>query len=140
MTEATPESTRKRVLVAGASGLARRALARTVAGAADLTLAASPELAGLATRLGARDVRVAPVVVPELPPATLSAEEVREDLGVTGPMLLSVGRRPYTDGLGLAEAGVALDNGGRVITDTLRGHFVNARRPLRGRPWGEASY
>ena len=32
-------------------------------------------------------------------------------------VLLSVGRRPYTDGLGLAEAGVALDNGGRVITD-----------------------
>ena len=32
-------------------------------------------------------------------------------------VLLSVGRRPYTDGLGLAEAGVALDNGGRVITE-----------------------
>jgi dihydrolipoamide dehydrogenase len=35
-------------------------------------------------------------------------------------VLLSVGRRPYTDGLGLTEAGVALDNRGRVITDA---HF-----------------
>jgi len=32
-------------------------------------------------------------------------------------VLLAVGRRPHTDGLGLAEAGVALDARGRVVTD-----------------------
>jgi glycosyltransferase involved in cell wall biosynthesis len=80
------------VHVAGASGLARRALARTVAGAADLTLAASTELAAIATRLGAREVRVAPVLVPDLPAATRSADDVRDELGVTGPMVLAVGR------------------------------------------------
>ena len=35
-------------------------------------------------------------------------------------MLIATGRRPYTDGLGLAEAGVALDERGRVEID---GHF-----------------
>lgn len=35
-------------------------------------------------------------------------------------VLVATGRRPYTDGLGLAEAGVALDNRGRVEID---GHF-----------------
>jgi dihydrolipoamide dehydrogenase len=32
-------------------------------------------------------------------------------------MLVSIGRRPYTDGLGLENVGVALDSKGRVITD-----------------------
>jgi dihydrolipoamide dehydrogenase len=32
-------------------------------------------------------------------------------------VLVSIGRRPYTEGLGLREAGVALDNKGRVATD-----------------------
>jgi len=36
-------------------------------------------------------------------------------------VLLAVGRRPHTEGLGLAEAGVALDARGRVITDA---HFA----------------
>jgi dihydrolipoamide dehydrogenase len=35
-------------------------------------------------------------------------------------VLLSIGRRPFTDGLGLAAAGVALDDKGRVKTDA---HF-----------------
>jgi dihydrolipoamide dehydrogenase len=35
----------------------------------------------------------------------------------TDVMLVSIGRRPYTDGLGLKEAGVALDARGRVVTD-----------------------
>jgi len=34
--------------------------------------------------------------------------------------LVAIGRRPYTDGLGLAEAGVEMDNRGRVATDA---HF-----------------
>jgi dihydrolipoamide dehydrogenase len=32
-------------------------------------------------------------------------------------VLVSVGRRPYTNGLGLAELGVTLDKGGRIMTD-----------------------
>ena len=38
-------------------------------------------------------------------------------------VLVSIGRRPYTEGLGLAEAGVQLDNRGRVQTD---GHFATS--------------
>ena len=45
-----------------------------------------------------------------------SADEVKADV-----VLLAIGRRPFTDGLGLAEAGVALDDRGRVRTD---GHFA----------------
>ncbi|HEY1932013.1 MAG TPA: dihydrolipoyl dehydrogenase [Acetobacteraceae bacterium] len=45
-----------------------------------------------------------------------AAEELAADV-----VLLSIGRRPYTDGLGLAEAGVALDERGRVKTDA---HFA----------------
>ncbi len=44
------------------------------------------------------------------------AEEIRADV-----VLLAIGRRPFTLGLGLAEAGVALDERGRVKTD---GHFA----------------
>lgn len=40
------------------------------------------------------------------------AEELKADI-----VLLSIGRRPYTDGIGLAETGVALDERGRVKTD-----------------------
>jgi dihydrolipoamide dehydrogenase len=35
-------------------------------------------------------------------------------------VLVSIGRRPYTDGLGLENAGVALDKRGRIVTDA---HF-----------------
>ncbi|HTW33690.1 MAG TPA: dihydrolipoyl dehydrogenase [Rhizomicrobium sp.] len=35
----------------------------------------------------------------------------------TDVVLVSIGRRPYTDGLGAAEAGVKLDPRGRVVTD-----------------------
>ena len=35
----------------------------------------------------------------------------------TDVVLVSIGRRPYTDNLGLAEAGVKLDPRGRVVTD-----------------------
>jgi dihydrolipoamide dehydrogenase len=44
------------------------------------------------------------------------AEELQADI-----VLLSIGRRPHSDGLGLAEAGVALDERGRVKTDA---HFA----------------
>src|SRR5579864_7583976 len=35
----------------------------------------------------------------------------------TDVLLLSIGRRPYTDGLGLERGGVALDARGRIVTD-----------------------
>jgi dihydrolipoamide dehydrogenase len=44
------------------------------------------------------------------------AEEIKADV-----VLLSIGRRAYTDGLGLAQAGVALDERGRVKTT---GHYA----------------
>jgi dihydrolipoamide dehydrogenase len=49
-------------------------------------------------------------------PAAGGAQETLE----TDVMLVSIGRRPYTEGLGLKEIGVALDARGRVITD---GHY-----------------
>ena len=50
------------------------------------------------------------------PAAGGPAEEIRADV-----VLLAIGRRAYTEGLGLAEAGVAVDARGRVKTD---GHFA----------------
>jgi dihydrolipoamide dehydrogenase len=41
-----------------------------------------------------------------------NADELKADI-----VLLSIGRRPYADGVGLAEAGVAMDERGRVKTD-----------------------
>ncbi|MDE2267376.1 MAG: dihydrolipoyl dehydrogenase [Alphaproteobacteria bacterium] len=38
----------------------------------------------------------------------------------TDVLLVSIGRRPYTDGLGLDKVGVALDKRGRIVTDA---HF-----------------
>jgi dihydrolipoamide dehydrogenase len=50
------------------------------------------------------------------PVAGGKAEEIKADV-----VLLAIGRRAYTEGLGLKEAGVALDERGRVKTD---GHFA----------------
>ena len=47
------------------------------------------------------------------------AEEIKADV-----VLVSIGRRAYTDGLGLAEAGVALDDRGRVVVDAHYGTNV----------------
>jgi dihydrolipoamide dehydrogenase len=46
------------------------------------------------------------------PAAGGAAETLRADI-----VLLAIGRRAYTEALGLAEAGVALDERGRVVTD-----------------------
>jgi dihydrolipoamide dehydrogenase len=46
------------------------------------------------------------------------AQELKADI-----VLLSIGRRPFTEGLGLAEAGVALDDRHRVRTDA---HFATS--------------
>ncbi len=47
---------------------------------------------------------------------TGKTEELKADV-----VLLAIGRRAYTEGLGLAEAGVATDARGRVVTD---GHYA----------------
>jgi glycosyltransferase involved in cell wall biosynthesis len=66
---------------------------RTVRGA-DVVLAASGDLADNARRLGARDVRPAPVAAPSLPPARRSAAEIRAELGLADdrPLVVAVGR------------------------------------------------
>ncbi|MGY1775850.1 glycosyltransferase family 4 protein [Geodermatophilus sp. SYSU D00804] len=79
------------------SGPLRRVLAaaeRATVRAADVVLAASGDLADNARRLGARDVRVAPVSAPALPPARRSRDEVRAGLGLADgrPLVLAVGR------------------------------------------------
>ncbi|MBL6455983.1 dihydrolipoyl dehydrogenase [Belnapia sp. T6] len=50
------------------------------------------------------------------PAAGGAAEEIKADV-----VLLAIGRRPYTEGLGLDTVGVALDERGRVVTDA---HFA----------------
>ena len=50
------------------------------------------------------------------PAAGGAAETLRADV-----VLLAIGRRPHTEGLGLGELGVALDAHGRVVTDA---HFA----------------
>ncbi|PWS35283.1 dihydrolipoyl dehydrogenase [Falsiroseomonas bella] len=52
------------------------------------------------------------------PAAGGKAEELRADV-----VLLAIGRRPYTEGLGLKQVGVALDERGRVVTDA---HFATS--------------
>ncbi|TYP81973.1 glycosyltransferase family 4 protein [Blastococcus xanthinilyticus] len=78
-------------------GLRRRVLEqaeRATVRAADLVLAASEDLAENARRLGARDVRLAPVSAPPLPPATRTRVEVREELGLVDDraLVVAVGR------------------------------------------------
>jgi glycosyltransferase involved in cell wall biosynthesis len=79
-------------------GGVRRAVLQTAERAtvrsASVVLAASGDLADNARRLGARDVRVAPVSAPPLPPVRRSAAEVRTELGLEDgrPLLVAVGR------------------------------------------------
>ena len=46
------------------------------------------------------------------PAAGGKAEKVKADI-----VLMAIGRKPYTDGLGLEKAGVKLDDRGRIVTD-----------------------
>jgi glycosyltransferase involved in cell wall biosynthesis len=74
--------------------LANRGVARTVAGAAELSLCASAELVSAAVRLGARDARLCPVPAPVLSPPSRDRAEVREEFGLAAdtPLVLAVGR------------------------------------------------
>lgn len=78
-------------------GLRRRVLERVervTVRAADVVLAASSDLAENARRLGARDVRLAPVSAPPLAPARRTRTEVREQLGLVDDrdLVVAVGR------------------------------------------------
>ncbi len=64
-------------------------LERLVARRADVTLAASADLADRARGLGARDVRLAPVAAPRLLP---TGRDPGRDLGLGSPLVLAVGR------------------------------------------------
>ncbi|WP_369141174.1 glycosyltransferase family 4 protein [Modestobacter versicolor] len=81
----------------GGGGLRRQVLQAaelaTIRGA-DVVLAASADLADNARRLGARDVRVAPVAAPPLPPARRPRPEVRRELGLDDqrPLVVAIGR------------------------------------------------
>jgi glycosyltransferase involved in cell wall biosynthesis len=71
-----------------------RAAERTTIRGADLVLAASGDLADNARRLGAPDVRVAPVSAPPLPAPRHGRSEVRAQLDVPAgrPLVVAVGR------------------------------------------------
>ncbi|MGY2081032.1 glycosyltransferase family 4 protein [Modestobacter sp. SYSU DS0657] len=79
-------------------GLRRRVLQvaeRATIRGADVVLAASGDLAENARRLGARDVRVAPVAAPPLPPPQRPRPEVRREVGLdddSRPLVVAVGR------------------------------------------------
>jgi glycosyltransferase involved in cell wall biosynthesis len=82
----------------GGGGLKRQVLQTaelaTIRGA-DVVLAASADLAENARRLGAHDVRVAPVAAPPLPPAQRSRPDVRRELGLDDDrraLVVAVGR------------------------------------------------
>jgi dihydrolipoamide dehydrogenase len=66
----------------------------------------------LGTRVTAARVGNEGVVLTTEPAKGGEAAEITADI-----VLVAIGRRPFTDGLGLAEAGVALDDRGRVRTD-----------------------
>jgi len=77
------------------------------------------EKQGFVFRLGAKVTGVdssGPTLAARIEPAAGGAAETLE----ADVVLVCIGRVPYTEGLGLKEAGVALDNRGRVEID---GHF-----------------
>jgi dihydrolipoamide dehydrogenase len=80
------------------------------------------EKQGFAFKLGAKVTAVdtsGKTLVAQIEPAAGgTAEKLEADV-----VLVSIGRVPYTEGLGLKEAGVALDNRGRVQIDA---HFATS--------------
>jgi dihydrolipoamide dehydrogenase len=69
----------------------------------------------LSTKVTGAKVTAKGVTLTVEPAAGGAAETIETDI-----VLVAIGRRPYTDGLGLKEAGVALDDKGRVAVDA---HF-----------------
>ena len=66
----------------------------------------------LGTKVTGTQVGSEGVVVRTEPAKGGAASEIKADI-----VLVAIGRRPYSEGLGLADAGVALDERGRVKTD-----------------------
>jgi glycosyltransferase involved in cell wall biosynthesis len=84
-----------------ASRIAGRSIAGLVAHGSRLSLGASADLVAVAVALGARDARVCEVSAPPLPDAVRTRDEVRQLLGIDGPMVLSVSRLAPQKNLGL---------------------------------------
>jgi len=84
-----------------ASRMAGRSIAGLVAHGSRLSLGASADLVAVAVALGARDARVCEVSAPPLPEPVRSRDEVRQLLGIDGPMVLSVSRLAPQKNLGL---------------------------------------
>jgi glycosyltransferase involved in cell wall biosynthesis len=84
-----------------ASRMAGRSIAGLVAHGSRLSLGASSDLVAVAVALGARDARVCEVSAPPLPDPVRSRDEVRQLLGIDGPMVLSVSRLAPQKNLGL---------------------------------------
>jgi len=81
------------VLARGVAAATLTPLELLVARRADLTLGASADLVARAARLGARDVRLAPVAAPALAPPARPAAQVRAELGAQDrPLVLAIGR------------------------------------------------
>ena len=98
----------------GARARVLEGLERATVRGADVVLAASGDLAEHASRLGARDVRLAPVSAPPLPLPRRDRATVRRELGVAGtrPLVVAVGRLHPQKGYD-----VLLDAVGRWVAD-----------------------
>src|SRR5437667_4934215 len=84
------------------------------------------EKQGFAFKLGAKVTGVdtsGKTLIAQIEPAAGGKSEALE----ADVVLISIGRVPYTEGLGLKEAGVALDNRGRVQIDA---HFATSVKGL----------
>lgn len=96
------------VLATGPAGRAATLAERLVARKADVSLAASADLAARVARLGGRDVRPLDVAAPALAPPRRTPGQVRAELGADGrPLLLCVARLHPQKGLDTLVAAAA---------------------------------
>lgn len=131
------------VLAGGSLRRVYALLERVVARRAGVTLCVSPDLVERVRELGGRDVRLAPVSAPELPPALHSRAENRAALGVgERPVLLTVGRLHPQKGYPtlLAAARMLADRvpqplflaaGDGPLREELASRIAASRAPLR---------
>lgn len=117
------------VLTGGLRGLLMRLGQRAVARSADLTLGASSDLLDLARRYGARDARLAPVAAPLTQGSVRPRAEVRAELGIDGPLVVSVGRlAPQKDYPVLLDVAAAVRDATYVVVgDGPLRHELQAR-------------
>lgn len=82
------------------------------------------EKQGMTFRLGTKVTTIdssGKILKAQIEPAQKSDTGGKAEIIEADVVLVAIGRVPYTDGLGLKEAGVELDPRGRVVTD---GHFA----------------